>query len=262
MTNTDLLNVVRSGSGEPLVILHGLFGSSKNWQSLARHFAKHFEVFSIDLRNHGQSFHHEDMNYEIMADDVSRLLVRLGVSSCGIIGHSMGGKTSILLALLKPQQISRMIIADIAPVPYGHAYDHLIDPILALSIGQSASRTSIDKALELDIPDPLLRGFLLQNLDRVNGQWRWRINWRSIKDNLDRLTGFPELADDWFIDLPTLFIRGDNSEYITSREEQVIATHFGQAAITTIPDAGHWLHAEQPDRFASQVLAFLRPENS
>lgn len=253
-----LLHFTRTGNGEPLVIVHGLFGSGKNWQSLGRLFSNHFEVFTVDLRNHGQSFHHDEMNYEVMAEDLYSLLNHLGIPSCRLIGHSMGGKTGILLALQHPHLISRLLVADIAPVSYSHAFDHLIEPVLALALDQCESRSAVDKALQESIPDNLLRGFLLQNLERNNQHWRWKVNWPAIKKNLQQITGFPDLPGDWQIITPTLFIRGEHSDYIGAAEEAVIAAHFKQATVRTVSKAGHWLHAEQPQQFADQALDFLR----
>jgi len=258
MTDPGLLHYVRTGSGEPLVIVHGLFGSSKNWQSLGRLFSSHFEVFTVDLRNHGHSFHHDEMNYEVMAEDLNRLLIHLNISSCRLIGHSMGGKTSILLAHQQPYLISRLVVADIAPVPYTHAFDHLIDPVLALTLDQYESRSAVDAALQQGIPDNLLRSFLLQSLERKNNHWRWKVNWQVIKASLQKITGFPDLPENWQITTPTLFIRGEHSDYIGEAEEAVIAAHFKQATVRTVASAGHWLHAEQPQQFARQALEFLR----
>ena len=252
-----LLHFTRTGNGEPLVIVHGLFGSGKNWRSLGRLFSSYFEVFTVDLRNHGESFHHDEMSYEVMAEDLFRLLTHLEISSCRLIGHSMGGKTSILLALQHPNLISRLVVADIAPVPYSHAFDLLIDPLLSLVLDQYESRSAVDKALQENIPDDLLRGFLLQNLERNDQHWRWKVNWPAIKNNLRQITGFPDLGEDWLINTPTLFIRGEHSDYIGATEEAVIAAHFRQATVSTVATAGHWLHAEQPQQFASQALDFL-----
>ena len=257
MVDMELLHYSETGSGEPLFILHGLFGSSKNWQSLASVFSKHFKVFTLDLRNHGQSFHHQEMNYGVMVGDVYRLMVHLGIDSCSLIGHSMGGKTAMLLALEHPQIVSQLVVADIAPVAYSHAYQHLIEPILRLRLDQLDSRSSADKALQGDIPDTLLRNFLLQNLERKAGQWRWKVNWSAITRQMNHLTDFPNLPPEWRITTPTRFIRGENSEYIGSAEAATIAVHFDDATISTIENAGHWLQAEQPEIFSQIALSFL-----
>ena len=248
------------GAGEPLVLLHGLFGSGRNWQSLARRFAESFEVVSVDLRNHGQSFHADEMNYSVMAADVAALLETLGLENCRVLGHSMGGKVAMTLAIQQPALLARMIVADIAPVAYHHDYDDLIEPILALDLDHFASRTQIDHALRPHIPEDQLRAFLLQNLARDEGGWSWRVNWQAIQREMESLTGFDSLPTNWSTDLPTLFIRGAKSDYVGSAEIDVIRRHFSNAEIATIEGAGHWLHAEQPAEFARLALDFLNRE--
>lgn len=253
------LSYTRSGTGQPLVVLHGLFGSGRNWQSHRRHFGSQFEVFNVDLRNHGESFHSDDMNYPAMAEDVVALLQSLGLGACNLLGHSMGGKVAMMLAVDYPGLIRRLIVADIAPVSYFHHYDDLIEPILALPLNSLESRAQADQLLRQNIPEDQLRAFLLQNLVREPDGWRWRVNWRAIQRDMEFLTGFGDLPEGWCIDVPTLFIRGDRSDYVGDSEIDVIQRHFTQAEIATIEDAGHWLHAEKPEVFAHMVLEFLQP---
>jgi pimeloyl-ACP methyl ester carboxylesterase len=169
----------------------------------------------------------------------------------------MGGKVAMTLAIQQPVLLSRMIVADIAPVAYYHHYDDLIEPILALDLGRVESRTQIDHALRPNIPEDLLRAFLLQNLARNEHGWSWRVNWPVIQREMDSLTGFDPLSSDWVGDLPTLFIRGANSDYVGKAEIEVIERHFRNAEIATIEGAGHWLHAEKPVDFAHLALEFL-----
>jgi pimeloyl-ACP methyl ester carboxylesterase len=246
------------GNGKPLVVLHGLFGSGKNWHSQARQFANQFKVFTVDLRNHGQSFHADEMNYSIMAEDVAQLLYRLELSACDILGHSMGGKVAMTLALQNPDLVARLIVADIAPVTYFHHYDDLIDPLLALSLETIDSRAQADQLLRQNIPEDQLRAFLLQNLVRESTGWRWRVNWSVIQRDMEWLTGFGDLPQDWRIDCLSLFIRGANSDYVSETEIAVIEQHFSNYRLATIEDAGHWLHAEQPESFNRWVLEFLQ----
>ncbi len=248
----------KAGSGSPLIVMHGLFGSSRNWHSQVRRFADSYEVFAIDLRNHGQSFHTDEMSYAAMAGDVARLLERLGLNHCRVLGHSMGGKVAMTLAIQYPGLVSRMVVADIAPLAYYHHYDDLIEPILALELDSFESRTQVDHALRPNIPEDQLRAFLLQNLVRESASWRWRINWRVIQRDMDALTGFDELPRDWLGKLPTLFIRGASSDYIDDTGIEVIERHFENASIATIAAAGHWLHAEKPQEFSQLVLDFMR----
>ena len=251
------LHFSASGSGTALVILHGLFGSGRNWQSHARQFAEHFRVFTVDLRNHGESFHANEMNYSAMAEDVAQLLHRLKLSDCHMLGHSMGGKVAMMLALQNPALVKRMIVADIAPVDYFHHYDDLINPILALQLEKIESRAQADQLLRQNVPEDQLRAFLLQNLVREASGWRWRVNWEVIQRDMEWLTGFGDLPQDWCIDLPTLFLRGEKSDYIGETEVVVIQQRFRNYRIETIEAAGHWLHAEKPELFNRLVADFL-----
>jgi esterase len=252
------LHFTSTGSGKPLIVLHGLFGSGRNWQSHTRQFSSHFQVFNVDLRNHGDSFHADEMNYSVMAADVEQLLHRQNIENCYILGHSMGGKVAMALAQQNPELFAAMIVADIAPVAYFHHYDDLIDPILSLRLNQIESRAQADQLLRQNIPEDQLRAFLLQNLVRESGGWRWRVNWRVIQRDMEWLTGFVDLPDDWVIDVPALFMRGDKSDYIGDAEIEVITQHFSSSTIKTIEDAGHWLHAEKPEAFGRLALEFLQ----
>ena len=251
------LSYSRSGDGHPLVVMHGLFGSSRNWQSLVREFASRFEVINLDLRNHGQSFHAGEMNYPAMAEDVARLLDDLGLDDCYIMGHSMGGKVAMTLALLRPDLVARLVVGDIAPVSYLHHYDDLIEPIMALPLDRLESRAQAEQLLRQNIPEDQLRTFLLQNLVRAADGWQWRVNWPVIQRDMEFLTGFVDLPQNWLIEVPSLFLRGARSDYIGDSEIDVIQEHFSAAEIATLDQAGHWLHAEQPRAFAARVLAFL-----
>lgn len=252
------LHFAAAGSGAPLLILHGLFGSGKNWHSLMRRFAQDFEVYSVDLRNHGQSFHSSEMNYQLMADDVARLIDRLGLGDCRILGHSMGGKVAMTLAIRNPGLLSRMVVADIAPVAYRHDFDDVIDPILALDLDEFESRAQIDAALRVHIVEESLRAFLLSNLLRDGDSWAWRVNWLAIREQMAAITGFDPLPEDWVTALPTQFIRGANSDYVDAQGLDVIERHFSDFRVDTIDGAGHWLHAEQPAEFARLTLEFLQ----
>lgn len=255
------LNYTVTGTGKPLLVLHGLFGSGKNWQSHTRKFAAHFEVFNIDLRNHGESFHADEMNYSVMADDVLHLTQSLAIDRCHVLGHSMGGKVAMTLAAKNPALLERLVVADIAPVAYFHHYDDLIGPMLALRLDRLESRAEADQLLRQNIPEDQLRAFLLHNLARTTDSWRWRVNWEVIQRDMEWLTGYSEMPDDWMIDAPTLFLRGANSDYIGKPEIEVIEAHFDDARIETIDDAGHWLHAEQPEAFTRLAVKFLQADN-
>ncbi len=174
----------RAGQGEPLLILHGLFGSSRNWQSLARQYAGHFDVISVDLRNHGQSFHAPQMDYRVMAEDVSALINSVDVADCLVIGHSMGGKVALQLAIDQPQLLKRMVIADIAPVSYRHDHNETLDALMAVDLEQVNSRADADQQMQAHIPEAALRAFLLQNLVRQDIRWQWRVNLDAIESHM------------------------------------------------------------------------------
>ena len=249
-----------SGSGPPLLIMHGLFGSSRNWQSLARHLAEDYQVVNIDLRNHGESFHDATMTYPAMAGDVARLIRRLDLGDCNLLGHSMGGKIAMMLAHELPERIARLVVADIAPVTYSHSHEVLVEAVIAIDLAAIGSRADADRALAERIGDAGLRAFLLHNLARDGDGWRWRVNWEAIRYSMNSLIGFDGLPADWHLDLPTLFIRGSSSDYVGAAEIEVIEQRFGAAQIATIEGAGHWLHAEQPEEFLRIVGDFLRSD--
>ena len=256
-SHPPLLHYAEAGDGEPLLILHGLFGSSRNWQSHARRFGQHFRTLAVDLRNHGDSFHADEMNYPGMAADVVHLIESLGLESCRVLGHSMGGKVAMTLAARRPELISRLIVADIAPVAYFHDYDDLIEPLRALPLATLESRAQADLALRENIPEDPLRAFLLQNLQRGQDGWRWRVNWAAIQNEMEELTGFESISD-WRIELPSLFLHGTRSDYVGEAEVEIIRRHFTRVEIAALDGAGHWLHAEQPEAFVDACLDFLQ----
>jgi esterase len=197
------------------------------------------------------------MNYRVMADDVLQLLDHLEVSQCNLLGHSMGGKVAMIVAQKCPARVARLIVADIAPLAYSHQYDDLIAPIMCFTLDSIESRAQIDQLLRANIPEHQLRAFLLQNLVREQDGWRWRVNWAVIKRDMENLTGFEISPDDWQVSIPTLFIRGANSDYIDEPAIEVIESHFSNANIETITGAGHWLQAEKPEQFDQLVINFL-----
>ena len=260
--HNPLLNFARMGEGEPLVILHGLFGSNKNWQSLSKFFSQYFDVLALDLRNHGESFHSDVIDYPSMVNDLHYLLNQLEIKSCRLLGHSMGGKVAMLYALQYPQLVSQLVVADIAPIAYQHNFDHLIDPIMSLKLDEMDTRSDVDKALKTDISDPQLRQFLLQSLSRKPDGWCWKNNWSAIKKHFDKIIGFqiPEEAQSgsWKVNIPTLFISGELSDYVDEIGKDVINHHFEKPLFRIINSANHWLHAEQPKQFTDAVMNFFR----
>lgn len=250
------LNYAQVGAGPHLLIIHGLFGSSRNWQSLSKQFASDFTVISVDLRNHGDSPHVDEMNFEAMALDVLELLDQLQIEQVSVLGHSMGGKVAMKLCQLRPARIKQLVIADIAPITYRHDYDELIDAVLSLDLSSISNRKQADAALVEGIPDQRVRMFVLQSLGTSSHGLYWKLNWAVIKKCMDEIIGFEDISN-WMIDTPALFIYGGQSNYINTEYRQLIEQHFKHCQFSSIDNAGHWLHAEQPQVFYHQVKAFL-----
>ncbi len=251
-----ILNYTLMGEGPPLLIIHGLFGSSRNWRTLSQQFASNFTVISVDLRNHGNSPHLNEMSYQLMGLDVIKLLDKLQISQTSVIGHSMGGKVAMKLCQLEPARINQLVVADIGPITYRHNYDDLIDAVLGLDLTSLRSRKQADTELTDSIPDPRIRMFLLQNLVVTENGFKWKINWKALKNNISQIIGFDDISD-WHIETPTLFIYGGQSNYLNTEVRKLIPDHFTQASFSCIEKAGHWLHAEQPQMFYDEVNSFL-----
>jgi len=248
-----------NGDGEDaLVILHGLLGSSANWRSLAKRFGQHRAVYSLDLRNHGQSPWSETMDYGIMADDVLEFIDHLDYRRIVLLGHSMGGKVAMHLAMRDTRRLDGVIIADIAPVRYAHDFDHLIEPMLALDISTINSRGQADLKLSEFVPEAHIRAFLLHNLDydKASDRWNWRPNLQVLLDNMDNISNF-DVPLPGVNTRPALFVSGSQSNYVRPEHEQAIRFHFPQASFEKIEHAGHWLHAEQPRAFLHACEGFL-----
>ncbi|MDZ7605161.1 MAG: alpha/beta fold hydrolase [Cyclobacteriaceae bacterium] len=244
------------GEGEPLVILHGLFGSSDNWVSIARKFAKNYRVILVDLRNHGRSPHHQDWNYELMADDVDVMLQTLGLTEVHLLGHSMGGKTAMTFAAANPDTVMKLIVADIAPRHYPVHHRTILDALTAIHLEKLKSRNEAEEILDRYISDESTKHFLLKNLYRDHRHtFAWRFNLPVINENIEVVGEATYPAEP--VQIPTLFIRGVNSDYITDEDIMDIRQYFTNARVETLGNAGHWLHAEQPDAFVGTVMSFL-----
>lgn len=251
------LHLQRLGAGPPLLILHGLFGSGTNWRSIARTLGHRHEVFLPDARNHGASPHTADMDYVLLAQDVLALLDAHSLAQVDLIGHSMGGKTAMCLALSHPERIRALMVVDIAPGVSGSDHRPLIELLEALPLHAMQRRAEADEALAGDIDDPGLRAFLLQNLVSRDGHLAWRINLPAIHHALPALIDFPFPEPGRRFDSSALFLRGQLSDYVRDEHEPVISTLFPRARIETLANAGHWLHAEQPAAFAQAAQRFL-----
>jgi esterase len=244
------------GAGRPLVILHGLFGASDNWQSLATRFAEGFHVLVPDLRNHGQSPHSGEMDYSLMAGDVAELLADRGVASADVIGHSMGGKVAMQLALAQPQLVQKLVVVDMAPRAYTPLHNEIISALTALDVGSYTTRQEIEGVLEGPLPSLNLRRFLLKNLNRgADGKFGWKINLTGLAENYPHLR--VALTASHPFTGPTLFVRGGKSDYIRVTGEPSIKELFPQATVQTIETAGHWVNAEAPEELLRLVRGFL-----
>ncbi len=252
------------GDGFPLIILHGLFGSSSNWRSIGKRLSNQYQIHLLDLRNHGHSFWSEEMSYFAMAQDVVGYLDNKQISSAHILGHSMGGKAAMMLALTQPSRVQALLVADIAPIAYQHDHSGLIDAMQSLPLDKISTRGEADKVMAKTVTEPAVRQFLLQNLifnpsESNQDTPKWRINLNVLNQQMPTLFDFPasDQLDMSVYSGLTIFIRGETSDYVTKRHEATIKRLFPDHHIETISQAGHWLHAEQPKQFIQVVTQFL-----
>ena len=250
------LHFKESGQGRAVILLHGLFGSADNWHHIASKLSESFHVFALDQRNHGRSPHSDEMNYLLMASDVNELMESRKIETAFVIGHSMGGKVAMQLALQFPQRVEKLVVVDMAPRAYAPAHEPVFAALRALDLPKFQSRSQIEDALAPEIPDLILRRFLLKNLGRDSaGVFFWKINLRGIAENYLQLRA--PLRDVSPFAKPTLLISGGKSNYINAEDETRIRELFPQSKIQTIPAAAHWVHADQPAEFLRLVLDFL-----
>ena len=248
-------------NGPDFVVLHGLFGSGKNWRSFAGSLEEDFQVWTLDARNHGDSPHADSMSYQQMAEDVVRFFDGNELENVILLGHSMGGKTAMQLALQFPDRIAALIVVDIAPVCYDHQQKQLklIEAMQGLHIEVEMSRSDIEKKLALKIPEKRLLSFLMTNLYRQNGQFQWRIGLEQIAAGMPYLLNYPEVNS--VFEGPVQFIGGENSAYLKFEYHALIRKKFPESRITMLKNCGHWLHIEQPAAFQKTVNEFLRYNN-
>ncbi|XOZ32251.1 alpha/beta fold hydrolase [Halomonadaceae bacterium KBTZ08] len=258
MSETVVLNAGVKGDGPPLILMHGLFGAGDTLGGVRRRLAPEYEVHSLDLRNHGDSPHVASMSYPEMAADVLAYMDRVGLDQAHLLGHSMGGKTAMELALMAPERVHRLIVADIAPVAYEPHHDAIQDALEALEPATVTSRREADAVLARFIDDKGVRQFLLTNLVPGEGGFRWRMNVAGILGCYEQIMAGPSTSGDFAG--PTLFVRGGASDYIQSHHQEAVQGYFPNAQLKVIPEAGHWLHAEKPDLFARICHRFLAGE--
>ena len=234
-------------AGRPLLIAHGLFGSARNWGVIAKRLSAARTVITVDMRNHGQSPWYDSHSYADMAGDLAALIDQ----PTDLLGHSMGGKAAMVLALQSPALVRRLIVADIAPVTYTHSQDGPIAAMRQVDLANITSRS--DAKAQLGALEPGVDDFLLQSLDMK--ERKWRLNLDVLTAEMDKIIGFPEISG--VFEGPTFFLSGGQSDYVQPDARPKIKTHFPAAKFARIPGAGHWLHAEKPREFEAAVAAFL-----
>jgi pimeloyl-ACP methyl ester carboxylesterase len=244
------------GHGDPLVILHGLFGTSDNWMGLARQFAADHTVVLVDLRNHGRSPHHPEMTYAAMVEDMVRLLDKEWMHRVHMIGHSMGGKVAMNLALAHPDLVEKLMIVDIGVKAYPGGHETILEALQRLPIQDITSRTEAQEILQEWIKDEAVVQFLLKNLVRLpKGGFQWKMNLEAIALHYPQILARVDAQHEF--DHPTLFVRGERSNYILDQDWSEIQSIFPNSELITIQNSGHWVHAEQPIPFSETVKTFF-----
>ncbi len=258
------------GSGAPLIILHGLYGSSDNWVTIGRRLAENYEVWLLDQRNHGNSPHSEEHNYQLMKDDLLEFMNDNDIEQAILTGHSMGGKTAMRFAMEQPARLSSLIVIDIAPKSYVFANNHpsntlnhktIMESMMKLDFSNIKDRNELEILMSEKIKNKKIRQFILKNVKRNNeNSFSWKINIQALYNNLEHiLNGFSNDANIGYeiTGFPVLFVKGEQSNYITQDDRDKIQSVFPYAEIETINNAGHWLHAEQPDELIRIINEFI-----
>ena len=244
------------GEGAPLLILHGYFGNGDNWKTIANVLSDTFQVHLIDQRNHGRSFHSDDFDYELMIEDLCNYIAHYKLEKVNLLGHSMGGKTTMLYAVEFPENVNKLVVADISPRMYPPHHHDILKALNSIDFSIQNSRKLVDEKLLELIPEVGVRQFLMKNIYwREKGQLDFRFNLESLTENNDEVgVALPSFT---VFEGETLFLKGENSGYISADEEPIINAHFPSAKIVTIKNSGHWLHAENPSDFLEVVERFL-----
>lgn len=249
-----MLNQIHHGTpgGRPLIIVHGLYGSARNWGVIARRLSDERHVITVDQRNHGDSPRHDSHGYPEMAEDLAEVIAEHG-GTADVVGHSMGGKAAMVLALSHPGKVGRLVVGDIAPVTYSHDQTQYIDAMQAVDLSQVDKRADATEQLARRVEDKVLQSFFTQSLD-IAGK-RWKLNLEVLKREMGKIVGFPEVSGQF--DGPTLFLSGALSDYVLPEHRPAIRALFPKARFAKLAGAGHWLHAEKPREFEASVRVFL-----
>jgi esterase len=244
------------GSGPPLVIVHGLFGSGDNWMSHAKVLASRYQVFLVDLRNHGHSPHLPEMNFQVMSNDLLEFFAEEGLRDVCLVGHSLGGKVSMCFAQENPFLLSKLVVVDIGVRAYKPHHQHIFNTIGKLDLSAFTSRSELEKVIAPGVGDPATIQFLMKNLYwKEPGKLAWRFNLPVLEANISNMTA--AIPSQPIVETETLFIRGENSHYIIDEDIPGISEIVPHSSFVSIPDAGHWVHAEAPELFRSALLSFV-----
>lgn len=250
------LNYKEQGQGEPLIILHGLLGSLDNWQTLAREYAEHYQVFWLDERNHGRSPHTDTHTYPELAEDLKEFMQQHQIESAHLLGHSMGGKVVMQFALTYPDKVKSLIVADMGMKQYRAHHDEIFNALFRMDLSAIEKRTDAQEQLEPFIEDKGVRQFLLKSLERTeDGNYEWKFNLQVLYDEYPNI--LKPIESDTVFEKPVLFIHGGNSRYVTQQDFESYKKNFPKAELYTIKNAGHWLHAEAPKEFFEATTQFL-----
>lgn len=245
-----------STAGQALIILHGLFGQQGNWTTQAKVLAEDFKVYGFDVRNHGRSPHADGMSYPEMADDIAQTMDSLDIANATFIGHSMGGKIAMQLALDSPERVDKLVVVDIAPVAYETGPNQELKALLSVDLEQVKSRADVDALLQADVPVKAIREFLLTNLQRdSSGEFQWRMNLPVIAKDYALLKGWEKTSRQFSGD--TLFVKGELSSYLLPEYKEQTLAQFPKASVKVVSNAGHWVHNEKPEQFINIVHKFL-----
>jgi pimeloyl-ACP methyl ester carboxylesterase len=244
------------GEGEPLLVLHGYFGNGDNWKTIANKLSDTFQVHLIDQRNHGRSFHSDDFDYELLVEDLHTYIEHHQLRNVSLLGHSMGGKTVMLYAVEYPENVNKLIVADISPRMYPPHHHDILEALNSIDFTIQTSRALVDEKLSELIPENGVRQFLMKNIYwKEKGQLDFRFNLESLTENNEEVgVALPSFT---VFEGETLFLKGENSGYISADEESIITAHFPNSEIITIKNSGHWLHAENPSDFLKVTKGFL-----
>lgn len=249
------LNHTDHGDGVPIIILHGLFGRLRNWQGMQKQLARNARIITADLRNHGESPWSDEMTYLAMAADITKLIKDLAVGPAVVVGHSMGGKAAMALALSEPSLVRSLMVIDIAPVDYQNDYGPYINAMRAVPLANLSRRGEAEEYLKSDIPDPGIRAFIMQNLGESDEGFAWQANINAIENGMQNIMTFPAF-DGVTYDAPTRFVIGGTSDYVKVDHRDRIMSLFPNASHTVIKGAGHWAHAEKPAEVMAEIAAF------